>query len=249
MSTTTDKLALFKYDPSTDGAQTFNIKQALNDNWDKLDDAVKEILITLANKAPGGYGLGNISGRTANGFSEITGYGFYRIPSESGFAPDASSNWGAVYIGANLSYGTLLYARNNALMAVRSVSEGKVGPIEWVNPPMAVGVEYRTVERFQGKPVYVKTINMGNLPGNAVKQANFQSNNVVDKIVSVTGQCTSDSGVGISMPYHTGSGPNLETVIYIGAATIGKTQIVTFLRDYSGYKDASITVKYTKLAD
>lgn len=207
------------------------------------------IYTTLANKAPGGYGLGNISGRTANGFSEITGYGFYRIPSESGFAPDASSNWGAVYIGANLSYGTLLYARNNALMAVRSVSEGKVGPIEWVNPPMAVGVEYRTVERFQGKPVYVKTINMGNLPGNAVKQANFQSNNVVDKIVSVTGQCTSDSGVGISMPYHTGSGPNLETVIYIGAATIGKTQIVTFLRDYSGYKDASITVKYTKLAD
>ena len=120
---------------------------------------------------------------------------------------------------------------------------------EWINPPMKLGVEYRTVERFQGKPVYVKTINMGNLPGNAVKQANFQSNNVVDKIVSVTGQCTSDSGVGISMPYHTGAGPNLETVIYIGAATIGKTQIVTFLRDYSGYKDASITVKYTKLAD
>ena len=48
MSTTTDKLALFKYDPRTDGAQTFNIQKALNDNWDKLDDAVKEILITLA---------------------------------------------------------------------------------------------------------------------------------------------------------------------------------------------------------
>ena len=46
MSTTTDKLALFKYDPSTDGAQTFNIQKALNDNWDRLDDAVKEILIT-----------------------------------------------------------------------------------------------------------------------------------------------------------------------------------------------------------
>lgn len=134
-------------------------------------------------------------------------------------------------------------------MAVRSVSEGKVGPIEWVNPPMAVGVEYRTTERFQGKPVYVKTINMGNLPGNSVKQVNFQNRNVVDKIVSVTGQCTSDSGVGISMPYHTGSGPNLETVIYIGAATIGTAQIVTFLRDFSGYKDACITVKYTKLAD
>ena len=50
MSTTTDKLALFKYDPSTDGAQTFNIKQAMNDNWDKIDDAVKDIDTTLQNK-------------------------------------------------------------------------------------------------------------------------------------------------------------------------------------------------------
>lgn len=48
MSTTTDKLALFKYDPRTDGTQTFNIQKALNDNWDKLDDAAKEILTTLA---------------------------------------------------------------------------------------------------------------------------------------------------------------------------------------------------------
>ena len=51
MSTTTEKLALFKYDPSTDGAQTFNIKQAMNDNWDKIDDAVKDIDTTLQKKA------------------------------------------------------------------------------------------------------------------------------------------------------------------------------------------------------
>lgn len=50
MSTTTEKLALFKYDPSTDGAQTFNIKQAMNDNWDKIDDAVKAIDTALQKK-------------------------------------------------------------------------------------------------------------------------------------------------------------------------------------------------------
>ena len=84
MSTTTDKLALFKYDPSTDGAQTFNIQKALNDNWDKLDDAVKEILITLANKAPGGYGLGGEvvdAPKDSEGWPDanmITATGFYR---------------------------------------------------------------------------------------------------------------------------------------------------------------------------
>ena len=28
------------------------------------------------------------------------------------------------------------------------------GVIEWLNPPMVVGPEYRTTERYQGKPVY-----------------------------------------------------------------------------------------------
>lgn len=40
MSTTTENLGLFKYDPSTDGAQTFNIEKALNKNWDKIDEKV-----------------------------------------------------------------------------------------------------------------------------------------------------------------------------------------------------------------
>ena len=126
---------------------------------------------------------------------------------------------------------------------------GKWQPVEWINPPMELGTDYRTTERYLSKPVYVKTINMGNLPGNAVKQASFQSNNVVDKIVSVTGQCTSDSGVNMSLPYHAGSGPNWNTVILIGATGAGTAQIVTFSEDFAGYTDAYITVKYTKLAD
>lgn len=126
---------------------------------------------------------------------------------------------------------------------------GNWQPVEWINPPMTLGTEYRTTERYLGKPVYVKTINMGNLPGNAVKQASFQSNNVVDKIVSVTGQCTTDSGVNLSLPCHTGSGPNWNTVVLIDATGTGIAQIVTFAEDFAGYTDACITVKYTKLAN
>lgn len=40
MSLKTKILGLFKYDPDKDGASTFNVKQALNDNWDKLDNEV-----------------------------------------------------------------------------------------------------------------------------------------------------------------------------------------------------------------
>jgi hypothetical protein len=38
------------------------------------------------------------------------------------------------------------------------------GALEWVNPPMELGVEYRTTERYMGKPVYVQELQMTNLP-------------------------------------------------------------------------------------
>lgn len=34
-------------------------------------------------------------------------------------------------------------------------------PWEWVNPPMVLSVEYRTTERYLGKPVYVKVVDCG----------------------------------------------------------------------------------------
>ena len=35
------------------------------------------------------------------------------------------------------------------------------GVTEWINPPMAVGVEYRTTERYNGKSVYTKLLDCG----------------------------------------------------------------------------------------
>ena len=40
MSSNTKNLGLLKKDPGTDGAETFNIKTMMNDNWDKIDAAV-----------------------------------------------------------------------------------------------------------------------------------------------------------------------------------------------------------------
>lgn len=126
---------------------------------------------------------------------------------------------------------------------------GKWQPVEWINPPMVLGTEYRTTERYLGKPVYVKTVNTGNLPGNAAKVTVFQQVNVVDKIVSVTGQCTDAGGVCLSLPFHAGSSPSWETVILIGATSTGGIQITTFTPYAASYTDACITVKYTKLAN
>ena len=39
--------------------------------------------------------------------------------------------------------------------------EGVWKVLEWDNPPMSLGVEYRTTERLYGKPIYKKMINVG----------------------------------------------------------------------------------------
>lgn len=273
MSTTTDKLALFKYDPRTDGAQTFNIQKALNDNWDKLDDAVKEILITLANKAPGGFGWGEAMENVLASETEDT-YETYcgKLDVLLADMPDGTSQ--RIYARGPSSTGQY-YGAGNVVAVLSKIlgtsasliglspdprdttnglwrmlkDNGKWQPVEWINPPMVLGTEYRTTERYLGKPVYVKTVNTGNLPGNAAKVTVFQQVNVVDKIVSVTGQCTDAGGVCLSLPFHAGSSPSWETVILIGATSTGGIQITTFTPYAASYTDACITVKYTKLAN
>lgn len=209
------------------------------------------------NAAPGGFGLGkdtpNMDYAEANGDDIVANGWFWINPQISGFSfgntlcRNECLSYNYAVQTAYLFNATTGYGHNIVIRRVKE--DGDWQPWEWVNPPMKLGVEYRTTERYLGKPVYVKTINMGNLPGNAVKQSSFQSNNVVDKIVSVTGQCTTDSGVNLSLPCHAGSGPNWNTVVLIDATGTGIAQIVTFAEDFAGYTDACITVKYTKLAD
>lgn len=59
MSLKTKLLELFKYEPETDGAQTFNIKSALNDNWDKIEAWAQSVKTALAGLVP--------TSRTVNG--------------------------------------------------------------------------------------------------------------------------------------------------------------------------------------
>ena len=55
------------------------------------------------------------------------------------------------------------YAYNGA--KVQKIKYGGTWlPFEWENPPMTLGVEYRTTERWQNKAVYTILLDFGNLP-------------------------------------------------------------------------------------
>ena len=70
-----------------------------------------------------------------------------------------------LYKGAN-NYATLFNvgSADISFSGWRMFKAGGVWyPFEWVNPPMQLGVEYRTTERFMSRPVYTKLIDCGQL--------------------------------------------------------------------------------------
>ena len=60
-------------------------------------------------------------------------------------------------------------------MAIRKSGDYGATWSEWeyVNPPMQLGVEYRTTERYRGKPVYQKLIDFGALPNKTQKSVSI----------------------------------------------------------------------------
>lgn len=58
---------------------------------------------------------------------------------------------------------------------------------EYLNPPMQLGVEYRTTERYLGKPVYCKLVNFGALPNKTSKDVIIASDISAAASVDVIG--------------------------------------------------------------
>ena len=70
MSLKTKLLELFKYEPDKDGAQTFNIKSALNDNWDKIEAWAQSVKTALAKLVPTSR---TVNGKTLSADVTLTG--------------------------------------------------------------------------------------------------------------------------------------------------------------------------------
>lgn len=110
------------------------------------------------------------------------------------------------------------------------------GPWEWVNPPMQLGVEYRTTERYLGKPVYCKLVNFGALPNATQKVVKHNIPNV-SSVISVYGAAQDQAiGVGAFGAQVTGiNADNTNVAIWTSAD----------LSNYSAY----VAIKYTKTTD
>lgn len=103
---------------------------------------------------------------------------------------------------------------------------------------MQVSVEYRTTERYLGKPVYRKLVNFGTLPNATLKQVEHNAANA-DQI-----------GIDMSMSYAGGGGNSLFPLNpFIKKIDISGTTInVETTLDLSSYS-AVFCLCYTKTTD
>lgn len=135
------------------------------------------------NAAPDGFGLGGNAteipaGADLNSYVKTGRYaqGTTLAMRQILNLPDAFSNGGIVvdvlaikstYV-AQIAYN--LRDNKDIITAMRQNYVGTWQPWEYVNPPMELGTEYRTTERYLGKPVYCQLVNFGALPNATTKR-------------------------------------------------------------------------------
>lgn len=111
------------------------------------------------------------------------------------------------------------------------------GTVEWVNPPMQLGVEYRTTERYLGKPVYAMAVDFGAMPNATTKSVTWQGSGVVSSVLSVEASDSNGGALGLGASLSGTEITATKTLLYVKSAG-----------DYSS-TSAVFRIKYTKTAD
>lgn len=218
-----------------------NDLNAIEENITTLQTGKANTTHTHAEYAAAGYGLGEATSRVIT-FEEIDNIkvnGLYR------FTTTASLNGVAINhcrmrvenYDHNWVRQTLITHNGNTEL-IRDCTDGVWGSWECPNPPMKLGVEYRTTSRWCEKPVYTQLINIGDLPNQTTKTVNWSTpTGTVTNVLSCIGTV---AGSGDTMPYR-GSG-NGEIAV---SATPTYITIAITGYNMAGY-DGIVELRYVK---
>lgn len=225
------------------------------------------VAAALSNKAPAGYGFGDAIQEIATTSAEES-YETYcaKVDAVLDAMPDKTAKLvraypPAVYGKAGTTV-SLLYksdANYAVLSNIGSADTDLCGwrmfkqrypsssspavwmPFEWEHPPMKIGVEYRTSERYNGKPVYTKLVDCGAGPSNTRKTVSANTQNVETPI-----SCTGNFGSG-TIPYEWFAG-DVSGAQAITCTFNGQAIEIAATADYSGWT-VFVIVEYTKTTD
>lgn len=169
------------------------------------DAGAETVAAALNNKAPAGYGLGAESKLTTD-YNQATANGWYYNTDVGDIvhSPDGAQWWCHVTTFSTFVIRQEFYAVSPIpkgwLHAVRWYHPSVYGgwsDFDWVNPPMIVGVEYRTTERYNGKPVFVMAVDGGVFPDNSLKAFEVQIPNTSGQVKMLDCYGVLDNGTQI----------------------------------------------------
>lgn len=219
-----------------------------------LSDVQKAQARTNINAAPGGYGYGDtlavidinndeaafnsaldalLSGMENHVTKQIR-FANYPVAGQQG-----STFFGTLY-KHDASFAILYGSSYNGGTIQKCKSAGAWQPWEWVNPPMLTGVEYRSVVRYLGKPVYAKVVDCGACPANGYKDVVYGTTGIV---LPIRCEGTWSYANRSTIPFESSN----EDQLHIGALG-GAIRIKTGGKDFSGFT-CTATVWYTKTTD
>jgi len=202
-----------------------------------ITDVIRGLTAADVGAAPDGYGLGANNPRFPSGYdaNQALTSGWWQasvnVPGNA---------WCLLFV---LARGDIVYQEaltdrdasgiESTCRLRRVLFRGTWTQWEWVNPPMQIGVEYRTTERWNGKPVYVRYVNFGSAPNATTKSVSHGIENF--------DQCAGWTGIlgGANLQGHSGI-----TAVDINATNIA----ITTDKDLSA-SAVYVAVKYTKSTD
>ena len=105
-------------------------------------------------------------------------------------------------------------------------------PFEWEHPPMKIGVEYRTTERYNSKPVYKKAINTGALSAGTSKSVAHGVQNIGLRLSALYGLNNGGDNL-VSNPGITGilvDGSNITITTAAGFSTSNSWVVIAYTK-------------------
>ena len=201
------------------------------------------VAAALSNKAPAGFGLGTSNPRHIDDANNALESGWYYLDASTLNGPESAEYSNVMLVlTRNSNPQTVQVSFNVTDLAFelrRVCTNGVWSPWEWVNPPMQLGVEYRTVERYNGKPIHIKAVSLGLLENNTSKSVEHGISDFESCV-----ECSGFSGPinlvgsgGVDSIYATTSRVGIDTNrSFSSAATSSKLNTVAI-------------IKYTKTTD
>lgn len=225
-----------------------------------LSDGQKTQARGNINAAPGGFGLGGAAKMltAADNVDNIRASGWYTwswdpTKQPAGLPDEAKYHTGLMRVDSanpatydNVQTIYIIYSPPTSNPGDQCVIQ-RMGltapdvwnPWEWVNPPMILGTEYRTTERYLGRPVYVQLVDLGACPSSGYKDVVLADETI--RAIRCTGRWSFNGGS--TVPFYS---TNLDC-LYIGC--LGRVvRITTGGKNFSEYT-AQATVHYIKTTD